>query len=338
MSKKVIDTGTVTGRRERINRRIYNVGKIGGDAYYCTENEQEARDYVKFRQVELRWSGAQAEGQLAALEIVSLPWVAKGRALLLSKEIDTFQRELEEIVEDNSIDGATRNEVHTLQQRTEEIAEKTRHWLDSCDVDDSCIPTEIDTSVPGLTSEELLIILKPLYPQAEKITTPSRLITLKYNSIRRTPNPAFVSRFAKDPCVAAEFLYDRTDALLYIAKQWGGTECCLQAMLASNELGRLRDTRFVFPALESNSFETRLAGIACLAFLWSAEGNECLRKIAVEDGEPGVRQSALWAYGFAGASDVQELLFERSRNDDNVSVRDFANNAMSLDEKGWWAF
>jgi hypothetical protein len=338
LSKKLIDTGSVTGRRERVSRRIYNVGRIGGDAYYCTENEQEARAYVKFRQVELRWSGAHAEGQLAALGTVSLPWVAKGRALLLLKETHTLQRELEEITADNSIDGATCNEVHTLQHSIEKMAERTRYWLDSCHVDDTCIPAEIDTSVPGLTSEELLTILKPLYPQAEKITSPTQLITLKHNSIRRIPNPAFMSRFAKEPRVAAEFLYDRTDALIYAAKQWGGPECCLQAMLASNELGLLRDPRFVFPALKSKSFESRLAGVACLAFLWSNEGNERLREIAVKDIDHGVRQSALWAYGFASGRDMQELLRERGNKDTNAHASAFAKKALSLDEKGWWVF
>ena len=336
LSKRVIDTGPVTGRRERVNRRIYNVGKIGGDAYYCTENEQEARAYVKFRQTELRWSGAQAEEQLAALETVSLPWVAKGRALLLLKETHTFQRELEEIVADNSIDGATRNEVHTLQQSIEEMAERIRHWLDSCDVDDSCIPAEIDTSVPGLTSEELLTILKPLYPQAEKITNPAQLITLKYNSIRRIPNPTFVSRFAKEPRVAAEFFYDRTDALIYAAKQWGGPECSLQAMLASNELGFLRDPRFVFPALESTNFEMRLAGVACLAFLWSDEGNRWLRHIAVADPDPGVRQSALWAFGFASYQEALKLASHVAENDINPNVRAFAIKLIEASETELW--
>jgi len=337
LSKKVINTGPITGLRERVNRRIYKVGRIGGDAYYCVEKEQEARDYLKLRQIEIRWSGLQAEGQLAALETVSLPWIAKGRALLLWKETNAFQQELEEILADNTMDGATRNEAHTLHENIKEIAETTRHWLDSCDVDDSCIPAQIDTSVPGLTSEELLTILKPLYPQAEKITNPAQLITLKYNCIRRIHNPAFVSRFAKEPRVAAEFLYDRTDALIYAAKQWGGPECCLQAMLASNELGWLRDPRFVFPALASKSFEARLAGVACLAYLHSEEGNEQLRRLAVEDPDAGVRQSAVWAYGFANGSRALDFVRERRNQDINTHMQTFLDTALQITEKGWWA-
>ena len=190
--------------------------------------------------------------------------------------------------------------------------------------------------MPGLTSEELLTILKPLYPQAEKITNAAQLITLKYDSIRRIPNPAFVSRFAKDPQVAAEFLYDRTDALLYAAKQWGGPECCLQAMLASNELGWLRDPRFVFPALGSKGFEVRLAAIACLAFLGSNEGNEQLRELAIKDVDPGVRQSALWAYGFAHGEGAFELASRQAEDDISSQVRSFAEKVQQWSDSEWW--
>jgi hypothetical protein len=88
----------------------------------------------------------------------------------------------------------------------------------------------------------------------------------------------------------------------------GGLECNFQARLASSELGWLRDVRFVFPALCAKEVETRLAAVACLAFLWSEEGNKYLRRMAVEDVEPGVRQSALWAYGFANGIDAAELV------------------------------
>jgi hypothetical protein len=191
--------------------------------------------------------------------------------------------------------------------------------------------------VPGLTSEKLLTILKPLYPQAEKITNPAQLITLKHNSIRRIPNPAFVSRFAKEPSVAAEFLYDRTDALIYAAKQWGGPECSLQAMLASNELGRLRDSRFVFPALASKSYEARLAGIACLAYLQSKEGNEQLKRLAEEDPDAGVRQSAVWAYGFVEGESAFDFVRERRDHDTNAHMQASLDTALQMTEKGWWA-
>lgn len=125
---------------------------------------------------------------------------------------------------------------------------------------------------------------------------------------------------------------------MYAARRWGGYECSFQAKTASNELGWLRDVRYVFPALRARDIRIRLSGIACLAFLWSEEGNEYLRQMAVADSEPGVRQSALWAYGFADGTGLQELLKERDSNDVNPHVRAFAKKALKLDSKGWWAF
>lgn len=157
-----------------------------------------------------------------------------------------------------------------------------------------------------------------------------------HDRVRRVPNLEFESRFSNDPGKAAEFFFDRTDALLYTANQWGGPECKLQAMLASHELGHLRDPRFVFPALDAKSFETRLAAIACLAFLWSAEGNDRLKHMADNDPDPGVRQSALWAYGFSGGEGAHEMLVDKSRNDPNNRMREFASRALEVDDRSWW--
>jgi hypothetical protein len=131
--------------------------------------------------------------------------------------------------------------------------------------------------------------VKPLYPLAENITSAQKFIALMHDRVRRLPNPEHESRFSDEPLKAAEFLFDRADALIYAAKHCGGPECLLQAALASRELGRLRDPRFVFPALTAKSFETRLAGVACLAFVWSDEGTARLKRMAEEDPDPGVR-------------------------------------------------
>jgi len=82
-------------------------------------------------------------------------------------------------------------------------------------------------------------------------------------------------------------------------------------MLASRELGYLRDPAFVLPT-QSSSFEVRLATIACLAFLWSDEGTSRLKDAALHDHEPGVRQSALWAYAFRRRSRRSEPFYKSS--------------------------
>ena len=110
----------------------------------------------------------------------------------------------------------------------------------------------------------------------------------------------------------------------------------LLAALASHELGLLRDPRFVYPALGAKSFETRLAGIACLAFLWSDEGNDQLKAMTETDPDPGVRQSALWAYGFAGGKGARELLRHKSKNDMSDRVREFARQALEATDESWW--
>lgn len=188
----------------------------------------------------------------------------------------------------------------------------------------------------GWTAEELLRVLRPLYPRASEIETPHELVRLLHGDIRRIPNPAFGSRFLPDPLQAAEFLFDRTDALLYIAKQWGGLECCLQANLACHELGLLRDPRFIFPALESQSVDERLTTLACCAFLWSDEGNDRLKQAAMREAEPGLRASALWAYKFAGGEWAQELAGVMRQHDPSAEVREFAAQVYEADAAGIW--
>lgn len=169
--------------------------------------------------------------------------------------------------------------------------------------------------------------------------SPRRLTALLYRKISRFPNPEFESRFSKVPHKASEYLYDRTDALLFAATRWGGNECRLQAMIARSEIGSLRDPRFIYPALKSITFEERLRGVAGLAFLWSARGNELLRQVALNDTDSGVCLSALWAYGFAGGDGAEELLLQRAECDPDararVSLRAMSE-CLSANNGSWW--
>jgi len=222
-------------------------------------------------------------------------------------------------------------------EHIEQTADATLEWLASPGPDEPSLPSEVMTEVPTWTAAEFLQVVKPLYPLAGEIESTHKFIRLMHGRVRRIANPEFDSRFSDDLRAAAEFFYDRTDALIYAATHWGGPECFLQATIAKQELGRLRDPRFVFPALEVRCFETRLAGVACLAFLWSDEGNERLRRMATDDPDPGVRQSALWAYGFAGGKGASRFLKERAKHDSNTRVREFAVTALEMRDVSWWA-
>jgi hypothetical protein len=335
-SRETFSADEGKGQQERRNRRVYKIGRAGGNTYYYTCDAPEARAFVEVRRLELEWAEASPDEQLEALQSVSLPSVARGRALLLAQEIEAFRLRVVRLLTETTMDGATRREAEALKSHIEQMAELTKDWLAACDPNDVSVPGDVSVSAPGWTAMELLKVVKPLYPLAENITSAQKFITLMQDRIRRLPNPEHESRFSDDPLKAAEFLFDRTDALIYAAKRWGGTECLLQATFASRELGRLRDLRFVFPALQEKSFETRLAGVACLAFVWSDESTARLKRIAEEDPDPGVRQSALWAYGFAGGEMAHELLGEKATNDPNKRVREFANEALNADDGSWW--
>lgn len=111
-----------------------------------------------------------------------------------------------------------------------------------------------------------------------------------------------------DNSKAAEYLFEKTDALTYLARRWGGREAIMQANLALHTLGRLRDHRFVRPLLNSSDVEARLTGVACYAFLQPVDAASTLCNIANGDPEAGVRASASWAVRFVAAQEADSIL------------------------------
>jgi hypothetical protein len=325
-------------RLKRASQKIYRVGKIADDSYYSTSKTPQAKAFVEFGRLEIQWAAMRVEEQLNTLNVCSLPCVATGRVRLIVTELSKIMRDLAQIRESGYLQGESRHNANELHKAIGEVWNITHDWLDSHALDDPRLSQEVDTNVPSWTADELLEIVKPLYPRSQKLNKGVKLIPLIGDAIRRVPNPEYVNRFSKDQRAASGYLFDRTDALIYIAKEWGRYECCLQATLASNELGWLRDPRFVFPALESSDFNARLSAVACLAFLCSELGNEHLRLIVLNDPDSGVRQSALWAYGFAGGTHAQEFFVSRSKEDVDIRVRTFAQGLLQIPINSWWAF
>ena len=58
--------------------------------------------------------------------------------------------------------------------------------------------------------------------------------------------------------------------------------------------------------------------------------------MAEEDPDPGVRQSSLWAYGFAGGVGARDMLCDKAAHDPNERVRKFASEALEADGESWW--
>lgn len=340
ISKETIDAGDGS-RRPRITRRCIHVGKVDGDSYYChtAEEAEVARAYVRFRQIEQRWSESESLREPTAYMRNSLPSVAIGRAILVKAEAETLTNTIDEFLREAAADSTTRREADSIREAASGIMEATSRWLVNSDIDSPDIPRDVSLAIPGWTAAELLEIFKPLYPAAKKMKSPNQLTSLISKKIKRFPNPEFESRFSKEPHKASEYLYDRTDALLFAATRWGGHECRMQAMMARSEIGPLRDPGFVYPALKSVTFEERLRSVAGLAFLWSDCGRELLRQVALNDTESAVRLSALWAYGFAGGEDAENLLLRQAECDSSERVRASIaemTESLATNEGSWW--
>lgn len=317
--------------------RIFRAGRIVGRTYYCADNLRGASAYILLRQLDLRWAATDADNALESVERCILPSVALGKVLLLATETEKILKRIDCILENKDCDQATLREAKDLRQQVSESERAAQVWLSTHTSGSQNLPREVSTKIPGWTGKDIFPILIPFCPMESKTKSATKTAMYLCRSIRRIPNPGYQGRFSDDHGTAVEFLFDRTEALLYIARQWGGHECCLQAMIAKNELGLLRDPRFVFPALESSDFEVRLTGVACLAFLWSEEGNRLLKDVATSDPDFGVRQSALWAYAFARGEGAVELASNLAEADANPHVRSFAKQMLEPNDKGLWA-
>jgi len=336
-SKERITVGK--GRRQpRVVRRVYRIGTVGNVTYYHYNGDclEEAGAYVELQRVESQWLMMQAEERLGQIRDCAAPPLAIGGARLIAAEAHGCCQTLNDLLA-RRIDSTTQREVETLLGRVKEIINSAQESITShSDELRKELPEDISTDAPGWTAKELFSVLHHLHPSLRNDKNHNDLNALLCKEIRRIPNPDFKHRFSEEYRGASEFLFDRTDALIYAARRWGGYECSFQSKTARDELGWLRDVRYVIPAMRSQDIRIRLSGIACLAFLWSEEGNEYLRQTAVADSEPGVRQSALWAYGFAAGKDISELLHERSISDASSHVRSFAKRAMQCNATEWW--
>jgi hypothetical protein len=290
-------------RAPRVTRHLFRVGQVDGKSYYTHDQAKldEGRAYVRLGRLKSRWREVEAIRRFGELGSCRIPSIAAGRVLLLRAEVGIIAAEFDDLLERPLSSGAAADAVQ-LRGTIRSLSEKVDAALASLRSGGDW-PSSVRLETPGWTSEELMPVLTPLYPPVAKAAKANKLVVLLDRYIRRIPNPDFESRFSKEPRKAAEELFDRTDALLYAASKWGGNECVMQAGLARFNLCRLRDERFVFPALKSANYEHRFAAVACLAFLWSAEGTKVLRRVALEDVEPGVRKAALWAYFFSCGED-----------------------------------
>lgn len=322
-------------RRSGHNKRIYRIGKLQGKPYYYFSNEPQAAAYIQFRSLEQKWNDLNPNEEITRIENCILPTVAFGRIKLLCAETDLIEHRLKNIQSLTKILGVLDSEMSYFLECVSEIKLRIEEWLKHKNIVTEHLPQNIESIIRGWTAHELQEFITPFYYRVHNLKSQTNIQSLLGSVIRRIPNSNFHRANLHDPQSAAEYLYDETDALIYIAKEWGGTESRYQASLAYNELGTLRDPRFIIPDMDNKDYNIRLSAVSCLAFLSSEEGNLRIYKTAMNDIDTGVRQSALWAYGFSVGESAIGFIEDRSFNDKDIRVRKFARN-LAENYSGKW--
>ncbi|HVG33120.1 MAG TPA: hypothetical protein VM911_08570 [Pyrinomonadaceae bacterium] len=320
--------GNAKTRSGYIQGHVQSIGLLKAKAlYYPTiGNAEQARAYVEFRQLEEAWEELRADEQLYEAQGCRLPTVAVGRVRLLALQARRFAGRLRGMIGAGELKGKWADEAEILIERAEAIDERARDWPLPFAVGEHQLPEQPSDLVPTLTKEELRALLHPIYPHLQqKVERAYQVTTLLSNRIRRVSTLFSLHK-----------QYDRTDALFFAARRFGGKECVFLAGLASAELGLLRDPTFIFPAVEAADPDARLAAVACLAFLQTEKGSDLLKTRVMKDNEKGIRQSALWAYAFAQGEWAHDLATVMMRHDGAEEVREFAAQIAKADGAAIW--
>lgn len=325
------------GRKKRVSPKVHRVGVLSGQAYFYPENVREAFAFVEYKILEKEWINLNPLKEINNIETCMLNTVALGRLKLLKQQLVKIRNELKELANLKKILGIENTELRRFIDELTEVLQRVKHELKGFINENNLLPKIVKNTVTGLTVNELKLLLAPYYPRIAQLADGQPLQGYLKDSIRRLPNPDFKFTNSQNPRQAVRYFYDRTDALLYIAKEWGGEESRLQATLAGNELGLLRDAMFVIESIYDLEFNEKLTAISCLAFLPSKEGNKILKHISKFDSEYGIRQSSLWAYGLAKDADKEamDFIMEQSFHDADKRVREFARNLLENGKKGW---
>lgn len=328
------------GRRvERAERVVYRAGVVGGRSYYVAPGRrggraplEEAKRYVAFRSTLLRIEEAGIHASVVVGNTPS-PVITAGRARLLL----AYSRRLlgEARVHESLPAEVTRGELSSVVARLEQEAAAIEGWLRFRAATLRELPADLDERVPCWTPAELLEALRPYSPTLANFESPLQASRLMSRVIRRLRNPQFVSRQSGDPQTSTEMLFDQADALRVAALRWGGVRAQHAANAMTTVVGELRDARYLIAALGRPDVDERLTAVAGLAFVRGADGLAALRARARTDERAGVREAALWAYGFAGGGDAMELVREAAEDADE-RVRQAAKRLAQHGQDCWW--
>lgn len=282
-------------RCERVQQRVVHAGLVEGAAYYTVPGTSGVEEYLELVRLKSEWPALCAEERLESLDRCALVGVRVGRANLLAAECRGIAGRAGAIADRLPFDTWTK-EVKELAGHAGRCAEEAAAAVARSELNQLDLPNEPVQGDSGFTAHQFGLLVTPRYRLAGVDAPTSRLVPLLDSRIRRISNPQHVRRFSSDPSVAAEFLFERVEALIYAAFRWGDDDERYYANLAATTLGRLRDHRYVTTALQSPRFEERQVAVACLAFLGDPGGD--LELVAHMDGDPVVRDSAQWGLNY----------------------------------------
>jgi hypothetical protein len=314
------------------NPLVVRAGVVGSLPYYCLPAvAQNAALYLMWLQADHAWTEFNFKGVIQAANRCQLPAYAFAHLARLPYGLREMRTTIDHVLARDALGETVHQAMRSRLNELDDLVERTESELLRSF---GTLKSNHSEKIPRWTPERFAKTFQKLSGRAPFDHE------VRHPSIRRVRNPEYHSRAAKGRKYSVIWHLDRTSALLFLAESYGGRMCHVLAELARNELAFVRNPQPAITSLHSDDPDQRLTAVACLAFLWSTQGTRHLMTTIEVDPEPGVREAALWAYGFIGGAAAVDLLRQRAAHDTSSRVRQFAALAVEALEHsptGWWA-
>lgn len=317
---------------------VKKVGWLYGEWYFYYGNEQmpSIKAYLALRKVAIEWGNLDALSELNDVENCSVKSIAFGRCKLIKDKIDEIIPMLNELFIDKGLGFTIKSDAGILLKEVKQVQSQLNDWFeDNPIVLSSTLPQAVQAESSGLTVAQLWKLLQPLYPKVMKVNKVAEISNILSGEIRKIKNPNYKSSFCDGSLETAQYLFDKIDAFTYAGQKWGEHECFMQAVMARDNLGLLRDVNFILPGLLSPDYKERLIAVSCLAFLQDEKAIEYLFNTCLEDSDSGVRESAIWACAFVGGN-IKRLANEVRKNEQNKNVLEFLSKVEQCSLSELW--
>lgn len=317
----------------RGDARILRAGMVGCTPYYCLPSKRdEATAYIEWLQSKLEWRRLDAARLVQQAQDCILPAVKAAQINLVLKNcqrlLSVLNQQAGDVILPEDIRVAARllaEDVSKVLDEHHDTSNKLQFQHDPKTASPATWePKELASAVARLSGEgkpeETEKVIHRLRPLLQPVRNPAS------DPSATTPRRSLPQHF------------DRTSALLVLATRYGGRTCTVQAELAANELRVIRHAEPAMASLQSHHPDHRLSAVACLAFLQDERGTQLLPSLVQNDAEPGIREAALWAYGFSDGEDAMALASRAAQANSSEQVRRFALHVLDTitDPMGWW--